>query len=68
MVQDALDAAAKGRTTIAVAHRLSTIQNADVIYVFDQGKIVERGTHNELLRIKGKYFELVNLQSLEKMG
>ena len=67
VVQAALDAAARGRTTIAVAHRLSTIQRADMIYVFDQGKIVERGTHNELLRIRGKYFELVNLQSLEKM-
>ena len=68
VVQAALDAAAQGRTTIAVAHRLSTIQKADMIYVFDQGRIVEHGTHNELLRAKGKYFELVNLQSLEKMG
>lgn len=67
VVQAALDAAARGRTTIAVAHRLSTIQRADVIYVFDQGRIVEHGTHNELLRLRGKYFELVNLQSLEKM-
>ena len=67
VVQAALDAAAKGRTTIAVAHRLSTIQRADMIYVFDQGRIVEHGTHNELLRLGGKYFELVNMQSLEKM-
>lgn len=67
VVQAALDAAARGRTTIAVAHRLSTIQRADMIYVFDQGRIVEHGTHNELLRLRGKYFELVNLQSLEKM-
>lgn len=67
VVQDALDAAAKGRTTIAVAHRLSTIQKADMIYVFDQGRIVENGTHVELLKAKGKYFELVNLQSLAKM-
>lgn len=64
VVQAALDAAARGRTTIAVAHRLSTIQKADVIYVFDQGRIVESGTHNELLRNKGRYYELVNLQSL----
>ena len=68
VVQAALDAAARGRTTIAVAHRLSTIQKADMIYVIDGGKVVENGTHNELLRLKGKYFELVNLQSLEKMG
>ena len=66
VVQAALDAAALGRTTIAVAHRLSTIQKADVIYVFDQGRIVERGTHHELVELKGKYYELVNLQSLEK--
>ncbi|KAL8673835.1 MAG: hypothetical protein Q9168_001747 [Polycauliona sp. 1 TL-2023] len=67
VVQAALDAAAQGRTTIAVAHRLSTIQKADIIYVFDQGRIVEQGTHDHLLRVRGKYFELVNLQSLEKM-
>ncbi|KAI9833880.1 MAG: GTPase-activating protein [Thelocarpon superellum] len=67
VVQAALDAAAKGRTTIAVAHRLSTIQNADMIYVFDQGRIVEHGTHNELLANRGRYFELVSLQSLAKM-
>ncbi|KAL8997483.1 MAG: hypothetical protein Q9169_003263 [Polycauliona sp. 2 TL-2023] len=68
VVQAALDAAAEGRTTIAVAHRLSTIQKADIIYVFDQGRIVEQGTHDHLLRIRGKYYELVNLQSLEKMA
>ncbi|KAI1107215.1 P-loop containing nucleoside triphosphate hydrolase protein [Jackrogersella minutella] len=66
VVQAALDKAAKGRTTIAVAHRLSTIQNADVIYVFDQGRIVEEGTHYNLMRKGGRYAELVNLQSLEK--
>lgn len=68
VVQAALDAAAQGRTTIAVAHRLSTIQKADMIYVFDQGRIVENGTHNELLKLRGKYYELVNLQSLGKTG
>ena len=68
VVQAALDAAAKGRTTIAVAHRLSTIQKADVIYVIDAGRVVEKGTHQELVGLKGKYFELVNLQSLERMG
>lgn len=67
VVQAALDRAAQGRTTIAVAHRLSTIQKADMIYVFDQGRIVEKGTHQELLHHRGKYFELVNLQSLEKL-
>jgi ATP-binding cassette subfamily B (MDR/TAP) protein 1 len=68
VVQAALDKAAKGRTTIAVAHRLSTIQKADVIYVFDQGRVVEQGTHAELMKRNGRYAELVNLQSLEKHG
>lgn len=66
VVQAALDKAAKGRTTIAVAHRLSTIQKADVIYVIDAGRVVESGTHNELLTKRGRYYELVELQSLEK--
>lgn len=65
VVQKALDAAAKGRTTIAVAHRLSTIQNADIIYVFHEGKVLESGTHQQLLKNKSKYFELVQMQSLE---
>lgn len=66
VVQAALDAAARGRTTIAVAHRLSTIQKADAIYVIDAGRVVESGTHNELLAKKGRYAELVTMQSLEK--
>ncbi|KAI9744292.1 MAG: GTPase-activating protein [Claussenomyces sp. TS43310] len=64
VVQAALDKAAKGRTTIAVAHRLSTIQKADVIYVFDQGVIVESGNHTELMQKGGRYSELVSLQNL----
>ncbi|ATY61138.1 ABC multidrug transporter Mdr1 [Cordyceps militaris] len=68
VVQAALDKAAKGRTTVAVAHRLSTIQKADIIYVFDLGRIVEQGTHSELMRKNGRYAELVNLQSLVKSG
>lgn len=66
VVQAALDAAARGRTTIAVAHRLSTIQKADVIYVIDRGVVAESGTHAELMAAKGRYRELVELQSLEK--
>ncbi|KAF2404519.1 ATP-binding cassette transporter ABC4 [Trichodelitschia bisporula] len=66
VVQAALDAAAKGRTTIAVAHRLSTIQKADVIYVIDGGRVVEEGNHGELLAKKGRYAELVTMQSLER--
>lgn len=63
-MQAALDSASKGRTTIAIAHRLSTIQHADVIYVFDQGKIVEQGTHEDLVAKKGVYFELARLQAI----
>jgi ATP-binding cassette subfamily B (MDR/TAP) protein 1 len=66
VVQAALDKAAKGRTTIAVAHRLSTIQKADIIYVLDQGAVVESGDHAELMQMGGRYFELVNLQNLGK--
>ncbi len=57
-VQDALDAASHGRTTIAIAHRLSTIRNADRIYVLDGGRIVERGTHGELIDREGQYAAL----------
>ncbi|KAK7208339.1 P-loop containing nucleoside triphosphate hydrolase protein, partial [Myxozyma melibiosi] len=64
IVQAALDAAAKGRTTIAVAHRLSSIQNADIIFVFEGGQVAEQGTHQELLEKKGKYYDLVQLQAL----
>lgn len=64
LVQAALDKAAKGRTTIAVAHRLSTVQKADVIYVFDEGRIVEAGTHSELLDARGQYYKLVNRQTV----
>ncbi|WP_309617081.1 ABC transporter ATP-binding protein [Salinibacterium sp.] len=58
VVQDALDAASKGRTTIAVAHRLSTVRAADVIFVVDGGRVVERGTHDELIAAGGLYSSL----------
>ncbi len=58
-VQEALDRLAEGRTTIAIAHRLSTVQDADQIVVLDGGRIVERGTHDELLSLGGRYAELV---------
>ncbi|KAM5465356.1 GTPase-activating protein [Microsporum audouinii] len=67
LVQAALDTAAKGRTTIAVAHRLSTVQTADMIYVFNQGRIIEAGTHSELMQKRSAYFELVGLQNLGEM-
>ena len=58
-VQAALEELAAGRTTIAIAHRLSTVRDADQIVVLDQGRIVERGTHDELLELGGRYAELV---------
>ena len=48
-VQDALDRAAQGRTVVVIAHRLSTVQNADDVIVLDHGKVIERGTHQDLL-------------------
>jgi ABC-type multidrug transport system fused ATPase/permease subunit len=53
------------KTSVVVAHRLSTIQDADVIFVMDRGQIVEQGTHAELLERGGKYFELVNQQIVQ---
>jgi ATP-binding cassette subfamily B protein len=58
IVQGALDAASRGRTTIAIAHRLSTVVGADVIFVVDAGRIVEQGTHAELLTAGGVYATL----------
>ncbi|XP_077128891.1 bile salt export pump-like [Ranitomeya variabilis] len=63
IVQEALDKVRSGRTTISIAHRLSTVRNADIIVGFDGGRAVEKGTHEELLKIQGVYFTLVTLQN-----
>ncbi|XP_059789995.1 phosphatidylcholine translocator ABCB4 isoform X8 [Balaenoptera ricei] len=63
-VQAALDKAREGRTTIVIAHRLSTIRNADVIAGFEDGVIVEQGSHKELMKKEGVYFRLVKMQTL----
>ena len=62
IVQEALDLARMDRTCIVVAHRLSTIKNADLICVLHEGKIVEIGNHEQLLKSKGAYYELVRQQ------
>lgn len=66
LVQAALDSASKGRATIVITHRLSTIQKSDMTYVLDSGRIVESGNHSSLLQKRERYFEFVNLQRLEK--
>lgn len=58
LVQAGMDALMKGRTTFVIAHRLSTIKNADCIMVMEQGRIIERGSHDELIAAKGKYYQL----------
>ena len=58
LVQAGMDALMKGRTTFVIAHRLSTIKNADCIMVMEQGRIIERGSHDDLIAAKGKYYQL----------
>ena len=65
MVFDALNRLMEGRTSIVIAHRLSTIRRADVIFVVKDGTIVERGRHEDLLKSRGLYSELYELQFCE---
>ena len=58
IVQAGMDSLMKGRTVFVIAHRLSTVRNADVILVIEGGKIIERGNHAELLEKKGRYYQL----------
>ena len=68
LIQQALDELCRGRTTLVVAHRLSTIKNADEIAVVSDGRIVEQGTHDELMKLQGQYYELYQLQFRANSG
>ncbi len=68
LIQQALDHLMKNRTSFVIAHRLSTIQNADKIYVLDAGRVVEQGTHQQLLDLSGKYAELCRKSFLPEKG
>lgn len=64
LIQEGLNRMREGRTTVAIAHRLSTIHDADQILVLEAGEIVERGTHEELIQMGGRYNEMYELQNL----
>ena len=65
-IQETFEKLAVGRTTIIIAHRLSTVKSADDIVVIEQGQIVEKGSHNELMQKEGVYASLVHTQELKK--
>ncbi|MBQ8164842.1 MAG: ABC transporter ATP-binding protein [Clostridia bacterium] len=65
-IQSAIERLIKGRTTIMIAHRLSTLRKANVIIVIDNGNIIEKGSHEELMNLKGKYSKLIEIQSLSE--
>jgi len=60
LVQAAFERAGKGRTMVVVAHRLATVQNADIIFVLGEGRVLETGDHNQLLRKRGVYYQMVS--------
>lgn len=62
-IQESLEKLIKGRTTISIAHRLSTLRDADYLIVLDRGELVESGTHSELVAKRGEYYKLLQLQS-----
>lgn len=66
LIQEAIERLIRGRTTLMIAHRLSTLRKANKIIVVDKGEIIEFGSHNELMELKGKYFKLIEIQSMSE--
>ena len=66
LIQEAIERLISGRTTLMIAHRLSTLRKANKIIVVDAGKIIEFGSHDELMALKGKYYRLIKIQSMNK--
>ncbi len=66
LIQDAIDRIIRGRTTLMIAHRLSTLRKANRILVVDGGQIIENGSHEELMALKGKYYKLIQIQSMSE--
>jgi ATP-binding cassette subfamily B (MDR/TAP) protein 1 len=66
LVQAAFERAGKGRTMVVVAHRLATVQNADVIFVLGEGRVLEKGDHHSLLRQRGVYYQMCQSQALDR--
>jgi ATP-binding cassette subfamily B protein len=64
IVQDGMDKLMAGRTTFVIAHRLSTVRNSDCIIVLEQGRVIERGSHDDLIAAKGKYYQLYTGKSV----
>ena len=65
LVQEGMDRLMNGRTTFVIAHRLSTVRNSDCIMVMEQGRIIERGTHDQLIEEKGRYYQLYTGNAIE---
>ena len=66
LIQEAIERLISGRTTLMIAHRLSTLRKANKIIVLDQGRIIECGSHDELMARKGKYHRLIEIQAMGK--